>query len=698
MSRLYTTAVVANLGKESRIVSAAPRYLEAVNRLAQESSLYLRQHQENPVDWYPWGEEAFTAARAQDKPVLLSVGYSTCHWCHVMAHESFSDPEVAELQNRLFVSIKVDREERPGVDRVYMDALLALTGSGGWPMTVFLLPDGRPYFAGTYFPPRDRGGLPAFRRVLLAAAAAYRDRRSDLESTSRELALALATPRPGGSGAAPSPGDLTAAAERVLGGWDQDQGGLRGSPKFPQAPLLEFLQARSALRGDQEAGRAVGLTLRRMAEGGIHDQLGGGFHRYSVDGRWGVPHFEKMLYDQAQLIPLYLHHWQLHGDEGALAVAVQTAEFVVSGLGLPQGGFAAGLDADSAGREGLTYLWSRDQLDRAVGGGWREFWRLDPEARVDGDFVPQAALPWGRLPPRAAELRSRLLEARAERPQPQRDDKVVVAWNAQAASALAELGLVLSEERFLTAALRCALLLHRSARDSTEGLTHLLYGSSSRLPATLEDRGALGLCTLWMHEVTGEGVWVERSLALAESAEGLHRDGEGLWHETAAGADPLLPARPTVVDDGATRSGISQMVSLCWRLWQLTGESSWSERAEAAVSRLGQAATSQPLAFGGLLADLEVMSAGATQLAMAAASGGHLELLRRARSHFRPTLVVAVATGSEPVPPLAAGRPALGGIPTAYVCRAFTCRMPTTVAEEMEEQLSTPETGGGLGG
>ncbi len=669
-----------------------------MNRLAQEPSLYLRQHRDNPVDWYPWGEEAFAAARAQDRPVLLSVGYSTCHWCHVMAHESFSDPEVAELQNRLFVSIKVDREERPGVDRVYMEALLALTGSGGWPMTVFLLPDGRPYFAGTYFPPRDRGGLPDFRRVLVAAAAAYRDRRSDLEATSDGLARALAAPSGSGDGAVPSREDLTTASARVLGGWDQDQGGLRGSPKFPQAPLLEFLQARAALRGDLEAGRAVGLTLRRMAEGGIHDQLGGGFHRYSVDGRWGVPHFEKMLYDQAQLIRLYLHHWQLERVEGALAVARQTAEFVVAGLGLPEGGFAAGLDADAAGREGLTYLWTREELDRAGGEGWPELWRLDPYSRVDGDFVPQAALPWGDLPPNGAEVRSRLLAVRSQRPQPQRDDKVMVAWNAQAASALAELGLVLSEERFLTPALRCALLLHQSARDSEGGLTHVLYGSSSRLPATLEDRAALGLCGLWMHEVTGEGVWVERSLELAESAQRLHGDGEGLWHETAAGSDPLLPARPTVVDDGATRSGISQMVSLCWRLWQLTGDGPWSERAEAALARLGRAATGQPLAFGGLLADLEVMDQGATQLAITSAPGAHLELLRRARHQFRPALVVAVGSGSESDPPLAAGRSAPGGTPTAHVCRGFACRMPTTVAEDMEEQLSAAGIAGGMGG
>ncbi|MGC8473295.1 MAG: thioredoxin domain-containing protein [Candidatus Dormibacteria bacterium] len=669
-----------------------------MNRLSRESSLYLRQHQENPVDWYPWGEEAFAAARAEDKPVLLSVGYSTCHWCHVMAHESFSDPEVAELQNRLFVSIKVDREERPGVDRIYMEALLALTGSGGWPMTVFLLPDGRPYFAGTYFPPRDRGGLPAFRRVLLAAAAAYRDRRPDLEATAHQLALALGPSGVNESGAAPSREELATASERVLAGWDPDHGGLRGSPKFPQAPLLEFLQARAALRGDQEAGRAVGMTLRRMAEGGIHDQLEGGFHRYSVDGRWGVPHFEKMLYDQAQLIPLYLHHWQLQGDEGALAVAVQTAEFVVSGLGLPSGGFAAALDADSAGREGLTYLWTREQLESAGGEVWREYWRLDPGARVDGEFVLQAALPWGQLPPGAAEARSRLLAVRAKRPQPQRDDKVVVAWNAQAASALAELGLLLSHDRFLTAALRCALLLCQSARDLEGGLTHLLYGSSSRHPATLEDRAALGLCGLWMHEVTGDGVWVERALELAESAERLHRDGQGLWHETAAGADHLLPARPTVVDDGATRSGISQMVSLCWRLWQLTGEASWAELAEVAASRLGRGATGQPLAFGGLLADLEVMNAGATQLAIAAAPGEHLQLLRQARSHFLPTLVVAVGTGTESDPQLAAGRPALGGMPTAYVCRDFSCRMPTTLANELDEQLSAARTGGRMGG
>ena len=669
-----------------------------MNRLARESSLYLRQHQDNPVDWYPWGEEAFAQARRLDKPVLLSVGYSTCHWCHVMAHESFSDPALAELQNRLFVSIKVDREEHPGVDRVYMEALLALTGSGGWPMTVFLLPDGRPFFAGTYFPPRDRGGLPGFRRVLLAAAAAYRDRRPDLEATAAELSRELAAPAAGEVVAAPGRADLRAAAEQVLGAWDPEQGGLRGAPKFPQAPLLEFLEARSALAADRRAGEAVGLTLRRMAEGGIRDQLEGGFHRYSVDGRWGVPHFEKMLYDQAQLIPLYLHHWQLRGDSGALDVAVQTADFVISRLGLPAGGFAAGLDADSAGGEGLAYVWEEEQLDRTTGPGWRDLWRLDPRARVDGAYVLQAAVPWGALPASAQGARARLLEERSQRPQPQRDEKVVVGWCAQAASALAELGLALADQRYLAAGLRAARQLAEEARDSRWGLGHLLYGRQVRLPATLEDRAALGLCSLWMHEVTGERGWFDTARELAESVERFHRDGRGLWYETVVGADPVLPARPRVAEDGASRSGVSLMVSLSWRLWALTGEGRWQELGEGAAARLAGAAARQPLAFGGLLADLERMAAGPTQLAVLAGPGQHRPLVESARHRFRPSLVVAVGTGEDGDPPLTRGRSMLDGLPTAHVCRGFACRLPTTRVEDMEQQLAAVVAAGRTGG
>src|SRR5487761_1360149 len=339
-----------------------------MNHLSEETSPYLIQHRDNPVDWYPWGEAAFRRAGAEDRPILLSVGYSACHWCHVMAHESFENPALAQLQNQLFVNNKVDREERPDVDRVYMDALQALTGSGGWPMTVFLLPDGRPFFAGTYFPPEDRPGLPGFRRVMESVAGAYRDRRAEVVASAERLSQAL-VPAPLIS---PEPTDphfaqvLDAAETRLIRSADLEYGGFGGAPKFPQCAALEFLLSRAVTRRSPAAAEVVRCTLDAMAQGGIRDQLGEGFHRYSVDRRWAVPHFEKMLYDNAQLVRLYLHSWQAHGDPQHLELAQRTADFLIHQMGLPGGGFAASLDADSAAGEGAYYAWTREQLEAVL--------------------------------------------------------------------------------------------------------------------------------------------------------------------------------------------------------------------------------------------------------------------------------------------------------------------------------------------
>jgi hypothetical protein len=679
-----------------------------MNRLAGESSLYLRQHQDNPVEWYPWGEEAFAVARSEDKPILLSVGYSSCHWCHVMAHECFEDVELAALQNRLFVSIKVDREDRPDVDRVYMEALQALTGSGGWPMTIFLLPDGRPFFAGTYFPNVDQPGLPSFGRVMEAVEQSYRSRRQDVEQMAAELATALRPARPSSQSAGPRSELLAAASSSLVGSVDSVHGGFGGAPKFPQAPLLEFLLSRAALVDDQGALRAVDLTLSGMALGGIRDQLGGGFHRYSVDTSWAVPHFEKMLYDQAQLICLYLHLWQLGKRPEALATARSTADFVLSELALPEGGFAASLDADTSGGEGLTYVWEEAELRDAAGEDAEllpRLFRLDPQARVDGGLVLQGGTAWG-APEGAgaggetdveARLRERLLELRRHRPQPTRDDKVVASWTALAVAALAELGLATGEARYLAAAERAGMMLRRLCADPDGRLRHVFEGGQAHFEATLDDLAATGLAALWLHQSTGDLAWFEWAVQLATDAETRHRDPEGLlWFDTAAGHDPLLAGRPMGVEDGALRSGGSLLIELCLRLSALTGESSWARRAEQVLDALSPAMERVPAAFGGLLLGRQLLEVGLVELAVlvpAADRTAHLPLLQRAHTRHRPNLAAAVgrvaATASkvEGGPPLVRDRWLLGRVPTAYVCRQFACRLPTIDAAEMEREL-----------
>ncbi|MHB1638747.1 MAG: thioredoxin domain-containing protein [Candidatus Dormibacteria bacterium] len=681
-----------------------------MNRLAQETSLYLRQHQSNPVDWYPWGQEAFARAREEDRPILLSVGYSSCHWCHVMAHDCFEDERLASLQNRLFVSIKVDREERPDVDRVYMAALQALTGSGGWPMTLFLLPDGRPFYGGTYFPSQDRHGLPGFGRVLESVAEAYRTRHQEAARVAQDLTRELA--------AAPEAREsrellplaepaLRTCSNALAARADPVHGGFGGAPKFPQAPLLEFLLTRAALTGDERALAVARQTLEGMAKGGIQDQLEGGFHRYSVDDQWAVPHFEKMLYDQAQLIACYLHLGLVAREPEALHTARRTADFALAELRLADGGFAASLDADTPAGEGATYLWSPSELEAVAGddqAGLAQLFRLDPKAMVDHRLVLQAARGWGApaadIPgdPAGGLLRQRLLEVRRRRPQPSRDEKVVSAWNAAMVSALSELGVVTGESRYQTAAETTGNLLLRAAGGVEGRLPHLVEGAAGRLPAQLEDLAQTGLAALQLHEASGRTIWFDWALALATQADREMRDpGTGLWFDIADGQDPLLMVRPMGLDDGAVRSGNSLMVELCLRLSALTGDPAWLQRAEAALGILGPAAVGMPAGMGGLMHCAQMHSSGMLELAIVTEdrSVDHLALVGAARLRHRPNLVVAVGRrtggdgGGRCGPPLAKDRDPLPQGATAFVCHHFTCLLPTCDPAVMTGQLES---------
>jgi uncharacterized protein YyaL (SSP411 family) len=686
-----------------------------VNRLARETSPYLLQHQNNPVDWYPWGEEPFLRARREDRPILVSVGYSACHWCHVMAHESFEDPVLAAVQNRLFVSIKVDREEHPDVDRVFMDVVQALTGGGGWPMTVFLLPDGRPFFAGTYFPPQDRMGLPGFGRVLGSVAQAYRERREEVVATAEKLSLALA-PAPLVP-ASPSEELLTrttAAAEgRLLGAADPDNGGFGGAPKFPQCAVLEFLLARHVLNHKEASWEVVERALQGMAAGGIRDQLDEGFHRYSVDGRWAVPHFEKMLYDNAQLARIFLHAWQAHHHPGHLDLARRTLDFLLRRMELPGGGFAASLDADTAAGEGAPYLWSTEEVALVVGEerlalAQRLFSGPGEAVTDQGGWVLRGGQDLAGLAEElgvtAAELEAEreamvglLAAARAARPQSGRDPKLIVGWNALAILALCEFATASGEQAYLEAARRCARAILEKARVGGQ-LHHLFDGSTARFPAALDDLAGMGLAALALHEATGDSTWFELGLELAQMAEADYRDPDGPgWFDTPIGPGSNLPVRSRTLEDGAQPSGVSLMAELCLRLHALTGDTGWHDRAQAAMAALSSAADRFPSAFGALLTVMAVSQAGLVELALLAPDhSSHSELLQGCRQHFRPELVIGVGRvpSAEPEatagPPLVRFRQLLRGLPTAYVCRNFSCRLPVTGAAELDRELAAP--------
>ena len=616
-----------------------------MNRLAVETSPYLLQHAENPVDWYAWGDDAFAKARAEDKPILLSVGYAACHWCHVMAHESFEDDATARVMNELFVNVKVDREERPDVDALYMDAVVALTGSGGWPMTVFLTPDGEPFLGGTYFPPERKHGLPSFREVLVAVSDAYRERRADVARQADELTAAVRGSARLEASREPLTDSLLHEAVRGLrDGFDAQWGGWGQAPKFPAASAIEFLLR----RGETEMATK---TLDGMALGGMYDVLGGGFHRYSVDERWLVPHFEKMLYDNALLAPAYLHGWLVTGNERYRKVAEETLDYLLRELRLPSGGFASSQDADTDGIEGLTYTWTENEGVPAE--------LLEPFE--DGRSVIRGDV--------GHELRARLLELRAQRRQPGLDDKVITSWNGLALAALAEGGRRLEREDILDAARALAAFLDR------DPLTRTARGGL----AFLDDYANVAHGLLELHVATGELDYLRRGHELALAAvERFADDEHGGFFLAPVGEDELV-ARTKPLDDHPTPSGNAMLAHVLLRLARIYGDDELERRAVGVFRLLVNGFRRAPAAFGWALCALDLHFAPPRELAIVGRPED--EIARTALAPWQPNSVVAFGPGDGV--PLLEGKTALDDKPTLFVCERFACKAPVTDPSEL---------------
>jgi uncharacterized protein len=621
-----------------------------VNRLAAETSPYLLQHAENPVDWYPWGEEALGRARAEDKPILLSIGYAACHWCHVMEHESFEDAATADVMNEHFVSVKVDREERPDLDAIYMDAVVALTGHGGWPMTVFLTPEGEPFFGGTYYPPEPRHGLPSFRQVLLAVADAYRERRGDVARQASELVDAIrASTRVAPSNEPLTSGLLVDAVRALRAQFDPEWGGFGRAPKFPPASALEF----TLRRGELEMVRK---TLDGMAAGGMYDLVGGGFHRYSVDERWLVPHFEKMLYDNALLAPVYLHAWVVTGEEAYRRVAEQTLEYLLRELRLPDGSFASAQDADTEGVEGLTFTWAPGE------GAPEEL--LQPFEH--GRFILRGELD--------EETRARLFELREQRPKPLRDDKAIASWNGMAVAALAEAGRRLDRADFLAAAVAAAeFLLGPLSRDDGR-LFRTHREGTSKGTGYLEDYAHVANGLYELHVATGDARWLAEARRLALLAVDLFADQErGGFFLTPADGEGLV-ARTKDLDDHPTPSGNSMLASVLLRLARIYGDDELERRAVGVFRLVRDALPRAPTAFGHMLCALDLHFSPPREIAIVGPPES--EVARAVLAGFDPNAVVAF--GPADGVPLLAGKTLVDGRPAVYVCERFACRAPVT--------------------
>jgi uncharacterized protein YyaL (SSP411 family) len=653
------------------------------NRLAEETSPYLLQHRDNPVDWYPWGAEALARARELDRPILLSVGYSACHWCHVMERESFEDAETAAYMNAHFVNIKVDREERPDVDALYMEAVQAISGQGGWPMTVFCDPDGVPFFGGTYFPPDEGRGMPSFRMVMEAVLDAYENRREELRERApgvRARLAAVGAVEP--SGEAPDAGLLETAIAALGEATDMELGGFRGAPKFPPSSALELLLA-------QGVEEPVERTLDAMMAGGIHDQIGGGFARYSVDARWLVPHFEKMLYDNALLAGAYLHGWQALGHERYRRVCERTLDWALREMRGPEGGFYSALDADSEGEEGRFYVWRPDEIKAVLGENAKavaDFYGVSEAGNFEGRSILHLA--GGVAAPEPAGLdsaRQVLYEARAKRVRPGLDDKRLTAWNALMLGALAEAGAALGREDYLEAARGCAEFVLRDLRDDAGYLLRTYKDGEGRLNAYLEDHAFLLEALLTLYEATFEQHWFVEARNLADAMIARFGDPErGGFYSTSDDHEALI-ARRKEIGDHPIPSGNSAAALGLLRLEALTGERSYGEQAESVLRLFAKAAPRQPDAFAHMMRALDFQLAPTKEVALI---GNDLtELSTVVRSGYHPHLVLAGGPEDSNTPPLLSDRPAVDGKPTAYVCESFSCRAPTTDADAFASLL-----------
>jgi uncharacterized protein YyaL (SSP411 family) len=728
---------VDSLSDPSERDAANPSSARATNRLAGETSPYLLQHAHNPVDWYPWGAEALARAKAEDKPIFLSIGYAACHWCHVMERESFEDEATAAELNRDFVAIKVDREERPDLDQVYMAAVQALTGQGGWPMSVFLTPDGTPFYGGTYYPDRPRHGLPAFRQVLAGVAEAFRSQRSEVEASGEKIVRAIehagrfgaptaadteVAPDDVTTGAAdaafvapplPERSVLDAAVAALERGFDARTGGWGSAPKFPQPMSIEFLLRRAATTGDMRALAMARRSLDAMATGGIHDQLGGGFHRYATDADWLVPHFEQMLYDNAQLARVYVHAWSLTGDPAYLEVATGTLDYLIRELHTPDRGFAASRDADTEGEEGATFTWSAGEVRVRLGpdaalfeqafdvtdaGNW-EGRTILRRVRTDAELATAFKTTSGEVAARLASARATLLRIRAERPQPARDDKVLAGWNGLALGALADAARALAGD---PAPGRAALgeRYRAVATSAADAVLVGLLGPDGRLQRSwkdgratadgvLEDHACLAEGLLTLYEATFDERWFVAARRLTDRILDGFADPAGGFFDTDDRHERLV-IRPKDLQDNAIPSGNAMAVTVLLRLGTLTGEGRYRDAAERALGLVAGVSALYPGAFAQWLIALDFALADVFEVAVVGdpADPETQRLLGPTRHGFRPHLVVTCS----PEPHASAielmqARFPLGGLPTAFVCRGFACRQPVHEPEALAAQL-----------
>ncbi|MGQ0765787.1 MAG: thioredoxin domain-containing protein [Gemmatimonadota bacterium] len=673
-----------------------------MNRLAHETSPYLLQHAGNPVDWYPWVPEALDRARSEDKPILLSIGYAACHWCHVMEHESFENEATAALMNELFVNIKVDREERPDLDSIYMQAVQALTGHGGWPMTVFLTPDGEPFYGGTYFPPSDRHGIPGFPRVLRAVADGYRNNRQLLDRNIEGLRRIYA------SNANPSPttGDdigadsLAAAVSALKRQFDPVFGGFGGAPKFPPSMVLDFLLRAWARNEDAESLEIVRKTWLAMAHGGIYDQVAGGLHRYSVDERWLVPHFEKMLYDNALFISVGAQLWQATRDPEVRRVTLETVQWVKREMTSPEGGFYSSLDADSEGHEGKFYIWTAAEFDRVLGadaGLMRRYWGVTDGGNFeganilhvtgDGDLAPELPMLW--------RAKAALLEERSHRIHPALDDKILAGWNGLMTRALALAARSLDDEEARSLTLANGRFLISTMVDRG-GAVRRSFRAGRTLPfGFLEDQAAVGLALLELFTLTGDTFWLEHVRSLARSMIDLFHDPESRRFFDTARHHETLITRPRDINDNATPAGTSLAAELCLRLGVLDDDVKFLELGSQAVREASDAVARFPQAFGQLLGVADLIVHGAVEVAIVGAERQRLE--RALGTTYVPSLVAAsVPDASAEATALTRGKVVSSGVSppdredgeaTAFVCRKYVCDAPTRSAEVFVTQL-----------
>lgn len=678
------------------------------NRLARESSPYLQQHKDNPVDWFPWGDEAFDRAEAEDKPLLVSVGYSACHWCHVMAHESFEDHETAALMNERFINVKVDREERPDVDSIMMTAVQAMSGQGGWPLNAFLTPDGVPFYGGTYWPPNARQGMPAFREVLSAVSDAYRDKRAEIDENATQIVAFLrqASGSPS-SGSRLSQDALDRAVSNLANQFDASHGGFGSAPKFPQPSVLGFLLRQQRLHGDERAGAMALTTLKKMAAGGLYDQIGGGFHRYSVDRVWLVPHFEKMLYDNAQLAMNYLDGWRLFDDVELKRVVVETLDYLLREMRSEHGGFFATQDADSEGEEGRFYVWRPDEIDEVAGPEdgpiARTYWAVTDGGNFESANIlstPQSAEQVGaalginadRVLAAVGRAKSKLYEARVLRGWPGRDEKVIASWNGMALRAFAEAGGALDRADYLDAArANAAFLLNELSPDGA--LKHVWTDGDAKIEAFLDDYAQVidGLTALY--QATFESRWFDEALRLTGEMIERFGDQNGVGFYDAADSPNHLVARPRDLQDGATPSGNAVAADVLLKLQRYTGNDAWGEMGRAMLEMLVEPMSQQPLGFGRYLSVASVELATPREIAIAGKANDPnvAALASVARARFEPAAILGLADPDQP--DLAEKLPFLDqrvpreGCAAAYLCERFACLPPVTDPADLAIQL-----------